>query len=216
LTKTLKKSESKKVNMIVADKKREQIIDGAIKRFIHFGIHKTTMNDIADDLSVSKPSLYYYFPDKKSLIVGVIEKVFGEYFEVLKQKYNPKKSLEDTLLQIIGIRNSYFQKYYMLKITEGVPELLYNDDTIKNTLNSLKKTENDFYTEIFESAQQRGEISHKNLPHVAELYIESLMGLSSMCIIEAGKDLFPDKKLLLKVSEKQKELSRIFVRGLKC
>lgn len=52
--------------MIVADKKREQIIEGAIKRFSHFGINKTTMNDIAEDLAVSKPSLYYYFPIKNT------------------------------------------------------------------------------------------------------------------------------------------------------
>lgn len=57
--------------MAETDKKRELIIEGAIKRFIHYGINKTTMNEIAEDMSVSKPSLYYYFPDKTSLILGV-------------------------------------------------------------------------------------------------------------------------------------------------
>jgi AcrR family transcriptional regulator len=52
--------------MVETDKKRDVIIEGAIKRFIHYGINKTTMNEIAEDLSVSKPSLYYYFPDKNS------------------------------------------------------------------------------------------------------------------------------------------------------
>ncbi len=44
--------------MAETDKKRDVIIEGAIKRFIHYGINKTTMNEIAEDLSVSKPSLY--------------------------------------------------------------------------------------------------------------------------------------------------------------
>lgn len=201
--------------MIVADKKREQIIEGAIKRFSHFGIGKTTMNDIAEDLSVSKPSLYYYFPDKKSLIVGVIEKVFTDYFEQLKKKYNPDASLETVLFQTIDIRNTFFMKYFMLKISEGVPDI-FSDETMKKKFTSLKDSEKVFYAQIFTRAQEKGEIKHENMPHVAELYLESLLGLTNMCIIELGKDLLPDKKAVNKMTLKQKDLSTIFAKGLKC
>ncbi|GGE54314.1 TetR family transcriptional regulator [Pedobacter psychrotolerans] len=201
--------------MIVADKKREQIIDGAIKRFSHFGIGKTTMNDIAEDLSVSKPSLYYYFPDKKSLIVGVIEKVFTDYFDLLKKKCNPEASLETVLFQTIEIRNTFFMKYFMLRISEGLPDI-FNDDSMKKKLTALKDSEKVFYAEIFERAQQKGEIKHENMSHVAELYLESLMGLTNMCIMELGKDLLPDKKAVNKMKQKQKDLSLIFAKGLGC
>jgi len=201
--------------MIVADKKREQIIEGAIKRFIHFGIGKTTMNDIAEDLSVSKPSLYYYFPDKRSLIVGVIEKVFTDYFDSLKKKYNPDATLENTLFQTIDIRNSFFMKYFMLRISEGLPDI-FNDAAMKTKLTTLKDAEKRFYAQIFERAQEKGEIKHESMVHVAELYLESLMGLTNMCIMELGKDLLPDKKAVNKMTQKQKDLSTIFTKGLKC
>ncbi|MDY0905834.1 TetR/AcrR family transcriptional regulator [Pedobacter sp. CFBP9032] len=199
--------------MIVADKKREQIIEGAIKRFSHFGIGKTTMNDIAEDLSVSKPSLYYYFPDKKSLIVGVIEKVFTDYFDLLKKKYNPDDTVENILFQTIEIRNSFFMKYFMLRISEGLPDI-FNDDAMKKKLTALKDSEKVFYAEIFERAQEKGEIKHENMAHIAELYLESLMGLTNMCIMELGKDLLPDKKTVNRMTQKQKDLSSIFTRGL--
>lgn len=201
--------------MIIADKKREQIIEGAIKRFSHFGISKTTMNDIADDLSVSKPSLYYYFPDKKSLIVGVIEKIFTDYFELLKKKYNPDASLENILYQTIDIRNTFFMKYFMLRISEGLPDI-FNDDALKKRFTILKDSEKVFFAQLFERAQEKGEIKHENMAHVAELYLESLMGLTNMCIIELGKDLLPDKKAVNKMTLKQKDLSTIFTRGLIC
>ncbi|MCX2432950.1 TetR/AcrR family transcriptional regulator [Pedobacter sp. GR22-10] len=201
--------------MIVADKKREQIIDGAIKRFSHFGIGKTTMNDIAEDLSVSKPSLYYYFPDKKSLIVGVIEKVFSDYFDLLKKKYNPDAPLETVLFQTIEIRNTFFMKYFMLRISEGLPDI-FNDDSMKKKLTALKDSEKVFYAEIFERAKEKGEIKHENMSHIAELYLESLMGLTNMCIMELGKDLLPDKKAVNRMKQKQKDLSSIFTRGLSC
>jgi AcrR family transcriptional regulator len=199
--------------MIVADKKREQIIEGAIKRFSHFGIGKTTMNDIAEDLSVSKPSLYYYFPDKKSLIVGVIEKVFTDYFDLLKKKYNPDDTVENILFQTIEIRNSFFMKYFMLRISEGLPDI-FNDDAMKKKLTALKDSEKVFYADIFERAKEKGEIKHENMAHIAELYLESLMGLTNMCIMELGKDLLPDKKTVNKMTQKQKDLSSIFTRGL--
>lgn len=201
--------------MIVADKKREQIIEGAIKRFSHFGIGKTTMNDIADDLSVSKPSLYYYFPDKKHLILGVIEKIFNEFFEAIQKKYNPELGLETILVNTIDVRNTFFQKYYMLKIAEGVPDLL-NDESIKTKLNELKDIEKDFFAKVFGSAKEKGEIDHEDVSHIAELYLESLMGLTTMCVMETAKDIFPDKKALNKMSQKQKDLSSIFTKGLKC
>ncbi|WP_316764659.1 TetR/AcrR family transcriptional regulator [Pedobacter aquatilis] len=201
--------------MIVADKKREQIIDGAIKRFTHFGINKTTMNDIAEDLSVSKPSLYYYFPDKKHLILGVIERVFTDFYETLTKKLNLELPLETILFNSIDIRNTFFQKYYMLRIAEGIPDLL-NDEIIKTKLSSLKDLEKDFFSELFRKAKQRGEIEHEDMKHVSELYLESLMGLTTMCVMETGKDIFPDKKALNKMTQKQKDLSSIFTKGLKC
>ncbi|WP_316734969.1 TetR/AcrR family transcriptional regulator [Pedobacter aquatilis] len=200
--------------MIVADKKREQIIEGAIKRFSHFGINKTTMNDIAEDLAVSKPSLYYYFPDKKHLILGVIEKIFNEFFDAIQKKFNPEQSLETSLVSTIDVRNTFFQKYYMLKLAEGVPDL-FSDETIKAKLTALRDMEKEFFAKVFTHAKEKGEIKHEDMNYVAELYLESLMGLTTMCVMETGKDIFPDKKTLNKMTQKQKDLSIIFIRGLR-
>ena len=60
---------------MIQDKKREAIIEAAKKRFSHFGVGKTTMNEIADDLSISKASLYYYFPDKLNLYAAVLQTI---------------------------------------------------------------------------------------------------------------------------------------------
>ncbi|MGY3053974.1 AcrR family transcriptional regulator [Pedobacter sp. UYEF25] len=201
--------------MAEADKKKEQIIEGAIKRFSHFGINKTTMNDIADDLSVSKPSLYYYFPDKKSLIIGVIQKVFKDYFAMLRKNINEEDTLESALFGSIDVRNCFFEKYFMLKISEGVPDLLWDDD-VKESLDALKKKECDLFEGIFKNAQLKGEIHENNMQQLASLYLESLMGLTNMCVMAEHKKIMPEKKMLKDVADKQKALSAIFARGLKC
>jgi AcrR family transcriptional regulator len=62
------------------NEKVQMIIEASQRRFGLYGIEKTSMREIADDLKLSKASLYYYFPDKESLYKAVVEK---EYFRSL-------------------------------------------------------------------------------------------------------------------------------------
>jgi len=64
------------------DQKREAIIEAALKRFAHFGVAKTTMTEIGNDLAISKASLYYYFPDKINLYAAFLKTII----EKRKQK----------------------------------------------------------------------------------------------------------------------------------
>lgn len=202
--------------MAETDKKRELIIEGAVKRFIHFGIHKTTMNEIAEDLSVSKPSLYYYFPDKSSLIMGVIEKIFNDYFDVLSKDTKQEATIETTLLNIIEIRYKFFLRYYMLHLSSGAPDPSFNSTEVKTFIMQMKEKESKFYQDIFELAITNKEIAPAdNLAKTTDLYISCLSGLTSLCITHGNKELFPDKKELKIMKEKQIDLSRIFIKGLK-
>jgi AcrR family transcriptional regulator len=201
--------------MLVLDKKREAIIEGAIKRFIHYGIQKTTMNEIAEDLAVSKPSLYYYFPDKSSLIEGVIEKIFSDYFEAVQKDLYTDISLEERFAIFTDIRFKFFQKYYMLHLSGVTPDISLNSDTLKATFMSMKKKNIDMYADILRRSVESGEIAEVELEKTAELYLESMMGITSLCIMHGNKELFPSKKEMKIILEKQHSLSRIFVKGLK-
>ncbi len=66
--------------------KEQLILEAAQKRFGMYGIEKTSMREIADDLKLSKASLYYYFPDKESLYRAVIEKEQGEFIERIRER----------------------------------------------------------------------------------------------------------------------------------
>jgi AcrR family transcriptional regulator len=46
---------------------RDQIIDAALKRFIQFGIAKTSLTEVAGDPQLSTQALYTHFPDKQDL-----------------------------------------------------------------------------------------------------------------------------------------------------
>lgn len=202
--------------MAETDKKRELIIEGAIKRFIHFGINKTTMNEIAEDLSVSKPSLYYYFPDKTSLILGVVEKVFKDYFEILEKDHKIGSTIESILLHLIEIKHKFFMRYYMLHLSNGNPDPSLNSVELKNYLDKMMLKNCRYHEVIFEQAIANKEIApQQDIPKLTELYLASQSGLTSLCIMHGNKELLPDKKEMKMMKEKQISLSNIFIKGLK-
>jgi AcrR family transcriptional regulator len=201
--------------MVETDRKREQIIEGAIKRFIHFGVNKTTMNEIAEDLSVSKPALYYYFPDKTSLIIGVIDKIFNDFFEIIQKEITQSTSLEKTLINLIEVGNRYFQKYYMLHLSGGSPDSFLNSSSIRNYIMDMKKRNLAFHADIFQNAADRGEIEAADVNNIADLYLYSMSGITALCIMQGNKDLIPDKKEFRNALDRQINLCRIFLKGIK-
>ena len=201
--------------MVEIDKKRDAIIEGAIKRFIHYGNNKTTMNEIADDLSVSKPSLYYYFPDKNSLVFGVIDKIFSDYFQIIEKDKLTEMSIQERLTGFIEVKHRFFQKYYMLHLSGGSPDSSLNSDELRQHFMKMKLKNENFHADIFKAAMDRGELALADPNKIAELYLDSLAGITSLCILHGNKELFPSKKEMKAMLDKQINLSNIFLKGLK-
>ena len=174
------------------------------------------MNEIAEDLSVSKPSLYYYFPDKSSLVLGVVEKIFEDFFELLYKDHKLELPLEKTLLNIIEIKNKFFLRYYMLHLSYGNPDPSLNSAELKAYLDAMVEKNRKFHEDIFSLAVANKEIANQtDIGKIADLYLSSQSGLTSLCIMHGNKELFPGKKELKIMKEKQINLSKIFIKGLK-
>src|ERR1700743_2123559 len=80
------------------DIKREKIIEAAYQQFLHYGYSKTTMNEIAGALSMSKALLYYYFPDKSQLYIAVTRKLAEDYLKTVKEKLSQITDLKQAFV----------------------------------------------------------------------------------------------------------------------
>jgi len=85
------------------------IIEASQRRFGLYGIEKTSMREIADDLKLSKASLYYYFPDKESLYSAVVRKEQAEFLDKISEKILSFHEPEQLLLEYANARLSYFR-----------------------------------------------------------------------------------------------------------
>lgn len=55
---------------------KERVIETALKEFMLNGYQKTSLSVIASKLEISKPALYYYFPNKESLFLACLDRFF--------------------------------------------------------------------------------------------------------------------------------------------
>src|SRR5262249_52798185 len=54
---------------------RRIMLDAAAKLFAERGFAGTNLQDIADALGISRPSLYYYFSNKEKILASLVEEV---------------------------------------------------------------------------------------------------------------------------------------------
>jgi len=61
------------------DDKRQRILEAARKRFRHYGVKKTTMQEIARDAGLAVGTLYLYFKDKDDLLVACTDEYVSRH-----------------------------------------------------------------------------------------------------------------------------------------
>jgi AcrR family transcriptional regulator len=77
--------------------KRESVIQAAAISFARNGYHGTTMDQIAEMLDVSKPTLYKYYKTKKELLHACDEKATERFLELARES----RELDGTALDKI-------------------------------------------------------------------------------------------------------------------
>jgi TetR/AcrR family transcriptional regulator len=193
------------------DQKRDAIIEAAQKRFNHFGVGKTTMNEIADDLSISKASLYYYFPDKLNLFAAVLQKIIDAE-QVDKKEYQEEKDPLSALLTYLDKRTEFIIQHYNIleylkTLGTGVPEEL------QPIFEAAKGREKTRISAIIARGVEHKKIKTSDPQKIAELLHDCLDGLR-LAVISHRTNFFPDKKQFYELVKREKEVATIFIKGL--
>lgn len=207
----LKINPSVKNSKILKDKGR-MIVNVAIKRFIYYGITKTTMDDIAKDLALTKPSLYYYFSDKNHLVRAVFDHVFTEYLSFL-QAIPLNQSLEKILDEVIKLQWKLFKHYALL----GYPTaFLFNakDKILQRNFFEVKESHLAFLTKVFQTASRSKAITYTNIEQLVRLYFSCMQGLLWNHLVDKQRLIATHYRQHIIVYKNARNFSAIFVKGI--
>lgn len=196
----------------MADDKRDQIIGAALKRFSRFGIAKTTMSEIADDLKLSKANLYYYFPDKFSLIEAIVYQIIEESDVTINHALETITDTQSLLIRMLDIKKEYFEKYYMLIL--NLQEMNMSDEKWVQLSEKMFRREIETISRIFKKGIDSGELVTFDVTSTSELYVAMIRGLAMFCDRALPHALI-DRDELLAILEKQKQAAAIFINGIK-
>ncbi len=78
-----------------------KIIEAAIDCFGEFGYDGTSMRLIAEKLGISKPAIYYHFPDKQHLFQGIVAFVMDKFSNALETIKNDQTDAISKLKNVI-------------------------------------------------------------------------------------------------------------------
>jgi AcrR family transcriptional regulator len=189
------------------------IIEASQRRFGIFGIKKTSMREIADDLKLSKASLYYYFPDKESLYKAVVEKELAEFIEKISERILSIKEPEQLLLEYSKKRLSYFRT--LLNLSRLRLEAFSSlKPGFRDTILMFREKEKEILKRIFEKGIKKGTFFIDNTDETALLFLDLLKGLR-IGVVNDKKTLFIEEEEFDLLLGKTIAFTNVFIKGLK-
>ena len=188
--------------------KEKLIIEAAQKRFGLFGIEKTSMREIADDLNLSKASLYYYFPDK-----AVVEKEQAEFIERILERILRIREADMLLREYSRSRLSYFRTLLNLSRLrlEAYSSLM---PVLKDTISSFKEKEKEIIVKIINKGIAASIFFIEDPEQAAELFLDLLKGLR-ISILNDKKSLIIEQEEYERLLEKTNSFTDMYIRGLR-
>ncbi len=111
---------------------RDKILEKAGKMFLTLGFKSVTMDDIAQELSISKKTLYKYFSNKVSLVDAATEEV--------------QKAVDEAIMYIKNLQHNAIEEEFAVKAI--FKEMFKNTKT--SPMYQLKK----YYPEIYERLKE--------------------------------------------------------------
>jgi TetR/AcrR family transcriptional repressor of mexJK operon len=156
--------------------KEQQILVAARERFAYYGFSKVTMDEIAGDVGLAKPSLYYYYPTKESLFRAVIAQEQAQFVRDMEHLLARESPASHKLKEYVGVRFRLFRELVNLntlsfKTWSEVRSM--SGDLFKN----LEELELKAIHRILTSGKNSGEFSCANPHQTAALLLHVLHGL---------------------------------------
>jgi AcrR family transcriptional regulator len=144
----------------LAKQRQLEIVRAASKRFSRHGFGKTTLDEIARDVRIGKPTIYHYFKSKDELYYSSIAFQSNEFIEDIKAIFNNQDlPVGARLLEYFAFKETISHRY---KLIFDLILSLLKDESLekeKQMLQNLLKKEtevvglilNSIYTSRIES-----------------------------------------------------------------
>jgi len=149
----------------------------SITKFIQSGSKHVTLDEIANELGISKKTIYTFFDNKEDLVTSSLESLLNEYKEDINRLINSNG--KDPILCVILIYQSGFEylKYFKPSFLFGLEKYYPKANLFFN--NFVEELSNSIVYKLLKQAQESGDIKEDiNVELLVKIYffrIDNLM-----------------------------------------
>ena len=145
--------------------RRDEAIQAAMEIYDEEGYYAITMDKIAERAELSRAALYLYFKNKDEIFLSAIKAYMEYFYSLLKDVYNRRKSIEETLLEELW---ECFIKFYQKDpVAFNVSMFFYQNEAIRNLSDDLREL-------LYRAGSDAGSYQHKIVEYGVEqgIFIE--------------------------------------------
>lgn len=150
------------------------IFERAITLFLEKGFSSTSMNDLAKVCKVSKPALYYYFPNKTALLEMLYDHITKDFYDLTTVLAKKGESPRQKLVNII-LHQARYNMEQRRFLTVFWRERHQFEAQARKKLAERERSFEQLVTGLLEEGKQAGEFHHHNSQVVAM----SILGMLS-------------------------------------
>ena len=156
---------------------RARLIDAAERCFERFGVMKTTVEDVAAEASVSRATVYRYFPGRDALILGVLLREADRFLDRLRRRIVQAPDIGASLVEGVLFTVDAVRRDPNLALL-FTPEVAGHTVTVMGTSEALFQRTADFLRPLLEAARERGELREGlDLDEASEWILRAVLSL---------------------------------------
>jgi AcrR family transcriptional regulator len=194
------------------EEKISEILLAAQKRFGLYGYGKTAMHEIAEDLGISKASLYYYYPDKESLFRAVFEKEMQEFINQLHKTIDLSDDAEELFYAFINMRMNTLRSFINLG-RASLDEFKGIKNIVKDLWTYFREKEKDEIRRILVKGMKKGLFEIQNKDEIAVLFLDALRGLSHIYMRSKDMSQLNEEDFQF-LTNRIRQFTEIFIKGI--
>jgi Transcriptional regulator len=180
---------------------KERIIEGAEELFRTYGIKSVTMDSLANQLGISKRTIYEIFSDKDDLLIAVLTRMAKKQKEMVKRVMDESENSIVAIFKMLEINRDYFQ---------DISPVFQAD---------LKKYHNDV---LMKKADKKDMPDYRNNQQVIENGIKEELfrkdinpDLVNRCLYNLGRSIIDNNQYPFELFSRREVVKNIFVNYLR-
>lgn len=153
---------------------RDDIVEGAGRRFATHGYHGTSMRDLGEDLGILGSSIYAHVGGKHELLVAVMERGAAFFTESADVAVAQGSSPLDTLGALIAAHVDVVLDHRWEAHT-FLAEVSVLDDEERARITAARKRYEDVFASTIADARDAGDVREDLAPRLAAIYVLSIL-----------------------------------------